>query len=118
MLFRWALAGIGQLEGAPGGLIGGKGPPRAGTRGPFASNKASRGALELPNACQGRPKQYENMVNSIVLARCPFSLKVILLIDPLAKLGPPLTQTGVQWAPWQGRQTSKMDAKATHGAKP
>ena len=32
MLFGWALAGIGQLEGAPGGLIGGKGPPCADIR--------------------------------------------------------------------------------------
>ena len=32
VLFGWALAGIGQLEGAPGGLIGGKGPPCAGIR--------------------------------------------------------------------------------------
>ena len=76
------------------------------------------GTPELPNAFQGQPKQFDNLINSMVLARCPFPLKVILLVDPLAKLGPLLTQTGVQWAPWQGRQSSKVDAKATHGAKP
>ena len=32
VLFWWALAGIGQLEGAPGGFFGGKGPPCAGMR--------------------------------------------------------------------------------------
>ena len=32
VLFWLALAGIGQLEGAPGGFIGGKGPPCAGMR--------------------------------------------------------------------------------------
>ena len=52
------------------------------------------GGPELPNACQGPPKQHENIINSMVLARCSFSLKVILLVDPLAKLGPLLLQTG------------------------
>ena len=31
------------------------------------------GTPELPNACQGPPKQYENLGNSMVLARRPFS---------------------------------------------
>ena len=84
----------------------------------FAANRASRGALKLPNACQGPPKQDENIGNSMVWARCPFSLNVVLSVDPLAKLRSRLTQTGVQWAPRQGRQSSKMDAKATHGTKP
>ena len=76
------------------------------------------GTPELPNACPGPPKQYEKIINSMVLATCPFSPEVVVLDDPLAKLGPLLTQTGAQWGPWQGRQSSKMDAKASHAAKP
>ena len=76
------------------------------------------GPLELPNACQGPPKQYKNLVKSMVLARLPFSPKAVVLVDPLAKLGPLLTQTGAQGCPWQGRPSAKMEAKATHGAKP
>ena len=76
------------------------------------------GIPELPKACQGPPKRYENLVNSMVSARCPSSPEVVVLVDPLAKLGPLLTQTVAQWAPWRGRQSSKMDAKASHEAKP
>ena len=76
------------------------------------------GTPELPNACQGLPKQYENLVNSMVLARLPFSRKAVVLVDPSAKLGPLLTQTGAQGGPWQGRPSAKMEAEATHGAKP
>ena len=79
------------------------------------------GTPGLPKAYQGPPKQYENLINSMVLTRCPFSpevTEVVVLVDPLAKLGPLLTQTVAQWAPWRGRQSSKMDAKASHEAKP
>ena len=76
------------------------------------------GTPELPKAYQGPPKQYENLVNSMVLTRCHFSPEVVVLVDPLAKLGPLLTQTGAQGAPWQGWPSAKMEAKATHGAKP
>ena len=75
------------------------------------------GTPELPNACQGLPKQYENLVNSMVLATCPFSPEVVVLDDHLAKLGPLLTRTDAQWGPWEGRRNSKMDAKASHAAK-
>ena len=76
------------------------------------------GTPKLRNAGQGLAKQYENLVNSMVLATCPFSPEVVVLDDPLAKLGPLLTQTGAQWGPWQGRQSSKMGAKVSHAAKP
>ena len=76
------------------------------------------GTPELPKAYQGPPKQHENLINSKVLVRCPFSPEAVVLVDPLAKLGPLLTQTVAQWAPWRGRQSSKMDAKASHEAKP
>ena len=76
------------------------------------------GTPELPDACQGVRKQYENLINSMVLARCPFSPEAVGLVNTLAKLGPLLTQTGAQWAPWQGRQSSKMRAKASHAIKP
>ena len=92
-------------------------PPYAGTRASPASCEASIGTPELPKACQGPPKHYENIINSMVLARCPSSPEVIVLVDPLAKLGPLLTQTGAQWAPWQGRQDTKITTKVIHDAK-
>ena len=53
-----------------------------------------------------------------VLARRPFSAKVVILVDPLAKLGSLLTQTGAQCAPWPGRQSTKLSAKIVRGAGP
>ena len=76
------------------------------------------GAPELPNARQGPPKQYENLVTSMVLRRRRFAPEAVVLVDPLPRLGPLLIQTGAQWAPWQGRRSSKMGAKASHAAKP
>ena len=76
------------------------------------------GTPELPNACQGLPKQDENVINSMVLATRPFSQEVVVLDSPLAKLGSLLTRTGAQWGPWQGLRISKMGAKASHAAKP
>ena len=87
----------------------------AGTKGSLSSRGSFHGAPELPNACQGPPKQYENLINSMVLARLPFSPNAVVLVDPLAKLGPLFTQTGAQGSPWQGRPSAKMEAEATHG---